>query len=320
MDEKLECSEKSSTESSSNEIASCNQERPEDLKSRMAQNTEARKLGNTPSSMGLPKIKLEDFDKWQAEKPISTESADDGRVLREKYASGDDFVVAYDEAGEAHKFVNEPIKEMPPDFSQVPEWRQKQLDDESNLLLNKFAGAKAAGEYEHLDFQKFADLQKEIAQRQDLTETEKCLLYSKIQTTMREKPIPVENWNEKPEMVDSWSGQSDPWHAIAGIDDKYHNRLLKLSPEDASKAIFEQEDRTEGDMHSSWPAQVAWKLARAAMGINQGDINASEGQLKAMRQLKEKGTFAAYAEEWEKQFVNKNGLDPRRGQGGSGME
>jgi hypothetical protein len=50
-------------------------------------------------------------------------------------------------------------------------------------------------------------------------------------------------------------------------------------------------------------AGLTWQAARAILGINQGDINASEGQLSALRQLREKGSFAAYAEEWEKQFV-----------------
>src|SRR6185436_18439069 len=126
---------------------------------------------------------------------------------------------------------------------------------------------------------------------------------SKIQVLMREGEIKVENWNEKPEMVDSWTGEKDPWHAIAPMDDKYHNRLVNMTPEEASKAIFEQEDRTEGDMHNSAITKVLWKAARFALGINQGDINASEAQLKCMRELREKGTFSAYADEWQKQYV-----------------
>lgn len=345
-----QCVEQSSTDSSSdNEMTCSNQEIPEDLKEKNSQHEELRKVGATPSSLGLPKINLADFDKWESvtnqskaalpeqnecrpepqecsndgtneaqqssedtvNQPVSTQTDSEGRVIREKFASGPDVVVAYDEKGEAHRFTNEPIKEMPPDFKQVPEFRQKQLDGQAKDLLDKYSAPTSDDEDPSMDFQKVADLQKEIAQRQDLTETEKCLLYSKIQVNMREGKMPVENWNEKPEMIDSWQGQGDPWHAIAPIDDRYHNRLVNMTEEEASKAIFEQEDHSEGDMHESLWDRIKWKGARQVMGINQGDINASEGQLKCMRELREKGSFEAYANEWEKQYVNKGGINPR---------
>lgn len=249
----------------------------------------------------------------ESDKATTVIKDDLGRVVREKSDSGKDVVVAYDDKGEPHKFPNEAIKQMPPDFSQIPDWRQKQLDKESDEMLNRYAGGKTAGESEKLDFQKIADMQKEIGQRQDLTETEKCQLYTKIQNTMQEKGIYVDSFNEKKEMIDSWSGERDPWHAIAPLDDKYHNRLLKLSPEEATRQIHEQEDSTEGDMHPTWAGRTAWKIARLTLGINNGDVNASEGQLKAMRALKEKGTFSAYADEWEKQFVVKGASDGKGG-------
>lgn len=356
MDEKFEqCAEKKSSESSSSDISSCNQEPSDDMKKQVSVNAEARKIGKTPSSCDLPKIDIADFMKWesvvaqakpqmselssppkdgpvckdepesraaeaQGKQPESTNTDAEGRVVREKYAGGPDIVVAYDDKGEPHKFVDSPVKEMPPDFKQVPDWREKQLQQDAEDLLRKYAEGKTAGDTEHLDFQKVADMQKEIAHREDLTETEKCLLYTKAQNIMHDKPITIENWNEKPEMIDSWSGQGDPWHAVAPLDDRYHNRLVNMKPEEASAKIFEQEDHSEGDMHPTWFGKTAWKVARAILDINTGDINASEGQLKAMRQLREKGTFAAYADEWEKQFVNKQGLDPRRGQAGAGYE
>lgn len=369
MDEKFEqCSEKNSTEKVS-DLSVSNQETPEDYKNKVARTTEARKLGQTPSSLDLPKISLDEFSKWDAllclnkppegdtqqkqgadkdvcseqanqsvennsscgegeqkpgddvhadETPVSTETDDKGRVVREKYASGPDVVVAYDEKGEPHKFINEPIKEMPPSFKDVPEWRDKQLDKEAQAELDKYMN-KTRNYMEPsgvMDYEKVADMQKEIAARQDLTETEKCLLYSKIQTTMRETPIKVENWNAKRETIDSWTGESDPWHAVAPIDDRYHNRLVNMSPEESSKAIQEQEDYKEGDMHSSPITGAAWKVARWWYGVNTGDINASEGQVKCMRELKEKGTFSAYAEEWDKQFVDRSRLNPRGGASG----
>lgn len=352
MPDKLEqCLDDNSSSTKSTDISTCNQEEPEALKDQKAKQCEARKVGATPSSLDLPKIKMDDCEKWQSaltpaaaekiqtstdsqvcspetekraktgsdtdpSKPISTETDEKGRVVHEKYATGPDVVVAYDENGEAHRFKNEPIKEMPPKFDQVPEWRQKQLDDKAKEILDKYHTPEAPGEVPYMDFEKVSDMQKDIASRQDMTETEKCLVYSKIQTTMREGGITVENWNEKPEMIDSWSGQSDPWHAIAAIDDRYHNRLVNLTPEEATKAIHEQEDRTEGDMHPTLVGRTLWKIARRVYGINEGDVNASEGQLKCMRELREKGTFSAYADEWEKQFVKKGGNNPHD-QGGA---
>lgn len=352
MDEKFEqCSDGNVSESASSEMSTCNQEVPQDLKAKQEEHSEARKAGRTPSSLDLPKISVEDFFKYESvvcnesglpqdtctgpdapicsdegavpsEKtrfdavlPSSTETDDDGRVVRERYAAGADIVIAYDDAGQPHRFQNEPIKQIPPDFSVVPEFRQKQLERGAEDLIAKYTSPDNNGEYGRLDFQKIADMQKEIAQREDLTETEKCLLYTKAQEIMHDRPIPIENWNEKPEMIDSWSGASDPWHAVAPLDDRYHNRLVNLSPEESSKAIQEQEDRTEGDMHDSWYKRVAWKVAREVFDINQGDINASEGQVKAMREMKEKGTFGAYAEEWERQYVDKDGVNPRGGTG-----
>lgn len=352
MDEKFEqCSDGGVSDSTAGEMSTCNQEIPPDLKEQQEQHSEARKAGKTPSSLDLPKISLDDFFKYEAVvcdnkpaspqdaspptesqicsddsdlrpqpeidgvAPQSTETDEDGRVVRERFASGPDVVIAYDENGEAHRFVNEPVSQMPPDFSKVPEFRQKQLDHGAEDLIDKYTRPDNSGEYGRLDFQKIADLQQEIAQRQDLTETEKCLLYTKAQNIMRDRPVPIENWNEKPEMIDSWTGKYDPWHAVAPIDDKYHNRLVNMSPEESAKAIFEQEDRTEGDMHESALKRVAWKAAREVLDINQGDINASEGQVKAMRELLDNGTFGAYADEWEKQYVDKNGVDPRGGTG-----
>src|SRR5213075_719846 len=61
MDEKLEqCSAKGVSNSTSTEIATCNQEVPEDLKSKLAVAAEARKAGKTPSSVDLPKFDLSD--------------------------------------------------------------------------------------------------------------------------------------------------------------------------------------------------------------------------------------------------------------------
>jgi hypothetical protein len=297
MSEKFEQSTESAVcQQSSTETAVCNQEAPEDLKTKQVEQAEARKSGKTPSSLDLPKI---DFCDVKPEMAVCQSGPE---------------VVAVDDKGVEHKFENKPIEKMPPNFDEIPQWRKDQLQQQSTEMLDKYAPTDSYTQERSMDFQKVSDMQKEIANRQDLTETEKCQLYSNIQETMRETPIKVENWNEKPEMVDSWQGEKDPWHAIAGMDDKYHNRLVNMTPEEATKTIKEQEDWKEGDMHSGID-KYKWKAARLALGVNDGDVTASEAQLKCMRAMRDKGTFAAYADEWEKQYVNKDAVNPHPNRG-----
>jgi hypothetical protein len=189
--------------------------------------------------------------------------------------------------------LKEPITKLPVDFSGIPEARAQELDKGAQTLLDRYYGD------EKLSFRDISDIQKDIARREDLTEVEKCRLWTGVHHQMREKDLSIDDSDENPAMVDSWKGSWDPWHAVIGLNDGYHaNELINMSPEDASKAIFQHEDAKEGD-----DAGLTWQAARFALGINQGDINASEGQLAALRKLRDNGSFAAYAEEWEKQFV-----------------
>lgn len=217
-----------------------------------------------------------------------------GRTVREHMSAGPDVVVGYDNAGQAHRFVDEPIAKLPVDFGDIPDWRVQQLDKSAQALIDRYY----AGD-EEMSFNNVADIMKDISGRKDLTEVEKCRLWTGVHHLMRTKDLDIDDTDENPAMIDSWKGSWDPWHAIIGLNDGYHaDELINMSPEDASKAIFQHEDAKEGDQ-----AGLTWQAARLALGINQGDINASEGQLTALRQLKEKGSFSAYAEEWKRQFV-----------------
>jgi len=215
------------------------------------------------------------------------------RLVRVKIPSGPDAVIAWDDNGNPHQFPDEPIKSLPPDFKNIPTWRFQQLDRDAKQLLD--------GYYKdgYLSFGDIADLQKDIARRKDLTEVEKCQLYDLVQETAMDRDPKFDDRDEKPAMIDSWKGNLDPWHAFAPISDKRHTELVNMPPEEASKKIFEFEDWEE---NTGWK----WKAARLIFGRNEGDINASEAQLVAMRKLREKGTFAAYADEWERQMVRRN--------------
>jgi hypothetical protein len=226
----------------------------------------------------------------------------DGRVVREDMSSGPDVVIAYDNQGNPHRFNDEPITKLPVDFNAIPDWRAQQLNESARGLIDKYYNQPNAPDHE-LSFGDIANIMKDISQRQDLTEVEKCALWTQVHGIMGREELDITADDEKPEMVDSWKGSSDPWHALIGLNDGYHaDRLVNMSPEDASKAIFEHEDSKEGE-----DAGLTWRAARFLLGINQGDINASEGQLQALRQLREQGTFAAYAQEWGRQFVRKDG-------------
>lgn len=202
--------------------------------------------------------------------------------------------MCYDDGGKAESSIKDPVTKLPVDFSSIPEERGQQLDKDAQKLIDKYYAVD-----EEMSFKDVSNIMKDISKRDDLSETEKCALWTDVHHKMRQQDVDFDDKDENPAMVDSWKGSWDPWHALVGLNDGYHaDKLINMSPEDASKAIFEHEDTKEADQ-----AGLTWKAARTVLGINQGDINASEGQLKALRELRDKGTFAAYAEEWEKQFV-----------------
>ena len=226
---------------------------------------------------------------------IATEEKD-GRPVREDMSSGPDVVIAYDDQGNAHRFPDDPITKLPVDFSGIPDWRAKQLDRGAQELIDKYY---ANPDDQEMSFRDVANIMKDISQRNDLTEVEKTRMWSGVHHLMGSQDLSIDDSDEKPEMIDSWKGSWDPWHALIGMNDGYHaDKLINMSPEDASTAIFEHEDSKEGD-----DSGFTWKAARFLLGRNEGDINASEGQLKALRQLRDQGTFSAYAAEWERQFV-----------------
>lgn len=218
----------------------------------------------------------------------------DGHVVREDMSAGPDVVVAYDDQGQAHRFPDEPITKLPVDFSGIPDWRARQLDTAAQQLIERYYNVD-----EEMSFRDVSNIMKDISKREDLTEVEKARMWTSVHHQMRSNDLSIDDSDEKPQMIDSWKGSWDPWHAMIGLNDGYHaDQLINMSREDASRAIFEHEDAKEGD-----DAGFTWQAARFVLGRNEGDINASEGQLEALRELRSKGTFAAYAAEWERQFV-----------------
>lgn len=229
----------------------------------------------------------------------------DGRVVRERSATGNDTVIAYDNEGTAHRFEDLKIESLPVDFSKIPEWRKEQLKERAGPLIEKYTEGKTPdGKPDgKISFNDVASMMKDVAGMEDLTEVEKARLWSDVRIALQKNDVDILDADEKPEMIDSWKGESDPWHAIITMDDGYHgNRLINMSAEDASKAILEHEDGTEPSSRSLM-GEIRWQGAMFLLGINKGDINASEGTLRALRAYRENGTFQAYADAWKSEFV-----------------
>ena len=90
---------------------------------------------------------------------------------------------------------------------------------------------------------------------------------------------------------------------MLGLNDGYHaNRLINMSEEDASEAIRAHEYGAEAS-NKPLIKSILWQGAKLVLGVNTGDINASEGALRALRDYRVDGTFAAFASAWEKEFV-----------------
>lgn len=260
-------------------------------------------LAQVDGPAGPPEI----VDNSKDNKVIGTEMKD-GKVVREHMQHGADVIVSYDDKGNAHRTTDHPITKLPVDMSEIPEWRNQQLTKTADGLIRNYTDGKTPSGLRdgRLSFNDISNIMKDISKMPDLTETEKCKLWSNVREQMQKNSVPILDADEKKEMIDSWKGSDDPWHAILHMGDGYHaDKLINMSPEAASKAIIEHEDGAETKDMPLWRSAV-WNTAHFLLGRNTGDVNASEGQLKALRELRSKGTFSAYANEWTEQFVRKD--------------
>lgn len=211
----------------------------------------------------------------------------------------------FDIGGPPEICESEKITSLPVDFSGISEERRTELDQRAVSLIEKYStGEKPDGDDdEELSFHDISSIMHDIADMPDLTEVEKCKLWTAVHSHMQEDDVDISDADEYTSMIDSWKGSDDPWHALIAMNDRYHGEhLINMSPEDASQAILDHENGAEADK-LGFVRGLMWQGAHWAFGTNQGDINASEGQLAALRQLKSVGTFKAYADEWEYQFV-----------------
>lgn len=217
----------------------------------------------------------------------------------------DSTIVAYDEKGQAHRFANHPITKLPVDFSSIPDWRLKQVTSKADGLIDRYKDPpKPDGKPDgRISFNDISNIMKDIGRMENLTEVEKCRLWSEVRNKLGSRGISLIDKDEVSKMIDSWHGVKDPGHALITMDDGYHgNFLINKTPEEASRAIKAHEDGSD-DTQRTVTGEIMFRGALLVLGINKGDIEASEGQLRALRELRSKGRFSAYAEEWSRQFV-----------------
>lgn len=196
------------------------------------------------------------------------------------------------DAGDAKESEKPPAVKLPADFSSIPPERQKQIKTMAEDMLK--------GKTE-TNFTEIGKMMDNIAGRKDLSELEKMKLWTDVRSGLPN--LNIKNHDENPKMIDSWHGAKDPWHALLRLDDTYHaGKLINMSKADADKAILAHEDGTD-DTKRSPTKQLMFDIALKVFGINQGDVEASRGQLEALRALQRNGKFEDYANEWKKQFV-----------------
>jgi len=226
-----------------------------------------------------------------------------GKIVRERMECGPDNVVAYDDKGQPHRFADHPITKLPVDFSSIPDWRLKQVTARADGLIDQYRNPpKPDGKPDgQISFNDISNIMKDIGKMENLTEVEKCKLWSQVRVKLGGASILDKD--EVPKMIDSWHGSKDVGHALITMDDGYHGDfLINKTPEEASKAILAHEDGSD-DTKRTLVREAMFRGAILVYGINKGDIEASEGQLRALRELRSKGNSSAYAEEWTRQFV-----------------
>lgn len=198
------------------------------------------------------------------------------------------------------------VTQLPADFSSIPDARRREIAGMAGELLKPYTSKADANNRDadgKVSFGEIGSIMDRIAKRPDLSELEKCRLWSDFRIGMGKMGLPIEDSDQVPKTIDSWHGKKDPWHALITLDDGYHgNRLINMTPEKATQAIIDHENGADNGHYPLWK-QAGWQVAKAIRGVNQGDIEASEGQLKALRALRETGMFADYAKEWKRQFV-----------------
>jgi len=216
---------------------------------------------------------------------------------------------------------NAALLDIPGDPAKVvPAERQKSIDQAVRLMEDAFANNKqgpahyeGAGHYRtntlsdgKVDFAEYGKILLQIANRKDWTEPEKLYAWTRLNGDEGSRySISTEHTN--PKTLDSFRGGWDPYHAFlkAGARDGYHGPMFSMDQEDANRVIeqHEKEEMTSGGWLRNSLRWGAGLMLGGKDGINEGDVQASQAQAAALRQMRMDG-FIGYATEWNKRFVD----------------
>jgi hypothetical protein len=185
--------------------------------------------------------------------------------------------------------------------------RRQQLDDKAKSLIATHSdrnvtvtGGFPIGntrQLPELSYRDMGHIATSIANDRSLSEQERAYAWNQLAdhkfTQGFDDPskwYAVSNDGAQPEVLDTHRPSTSANHAFVSFNDRYHAPLAMLPEDQATEKIREHEN-AEG-----------FGLVTPILGFNNGDFNASVGIVSAMRDYRT-GGFAAFAEEWNRRFV-----------------
>lgn len=232
-----------------------------------------------------------------------------GKPVRERYANGQEAVIAYDKTGKAHRFMDQRVTTLPlkEQVGTIPAWRRGQLDGLALGLIHRYGGGKPVNtrnglKKPTLDFHDFGAMAKEIAGWKNLTEKEKVYTWSHI-CGLKGKPgltgfpksyynIDLKGMNTAARDSEPLRGGNSPAHILIDLRwDDYHGDMGNMTPEQAERTIRDKESKSA---NIPLIGRVDYR--------NSGDYNASMLTADALRHMIRSG-FSAYADAFNRNFV-----------------
>jgi YD repeat-containing protein len=215
---------------------------------------------------------------------------DKGNLLRRKAPSGRQYTYSRNPADPKNPVeqVDRKVTQLPHNpYVGVPEWRQKQLNERAQSLIDKHTKDGP------IDFCGFADLMDDITNMKDLTENEKVNVWTTI-AAKRGNGVPFSTDCANPEVLDTFNPNTDIWHAIIGFTDGYHAPMAHMSNAEVGLRIGVHEGLGQGaDQLRVGPGAQ----------VNRGDMKASSYQVTSLKAFLKDG-WAGYANNWRHFFTS----------------
>lgn len=206
-------------------------------------------------------------------------------------------------AGDPGQLVaNQPVVVLPFNAAQgLSPARREQLDDKARSLIATHSdrdvtvnSGRNTRELPEINYRDMGQIATAIGADRSLSEQERAYVWNQVADHKGGGNAPqwyVPSTDEaRPEVLDTHRPATSANHAFVGFNDGYHAPLAMLPAAEAAERIRAHENG-EG-----------FGLVTPVLGFNQGDFNASEGTVAAMREYRT-GGFAGFAQEWNRRFV-----------------